>query len=152
MITNDDIEKLGYNWSMVDMYEPIEEPIILNTDTSANHGVHWMTAIAIDGALYIYDPLGPHNDRVTSLREPIDNKLRKIARDNGLRLYFYPHASQMRDNQLCGYHALYVAQLIKRALDGGIALNPSKIDGAIRKVFGRGADLGDIDVLRRAFE
>lgn len=152
MINSDDIERLGYKWSMIDKYKPTDEPVILNTDTSENSGVHWMTAIAIDGTLYIYDPLGPRNERVTSQYEKIDLNLEYIARTNGLSLHFYPHASQMLNNQLCGYHALYVAQLIKRAIDQGVALTPAKIDGAIRKVFGCNADMSDVHLLEREFE
>jgi len=134
---------------MADSYKERKTPTIVNTDLAGNPGVHWVVAMRLsDGSDYIYDPLGPHNKRGSSLGVLTDRYLI----DNVLRAHIYPYQSQMATNKLCGWHAIYVATLIKRALAKRRELDATAIDELIKSKFGTSADSTDIDLLERFFE
>lgn len=76
---------------------------------------------------------------------PIDPILRRGAR----AIHFFPYQSQMENNELCGWHSLYIAGLL-REMRSKIT-NARDADRLIKQQFGTGADNGDIRLLQRAF-
>jgi len=136
---------------MVDTYDGNNTgfPIIVNTDTSNGPGVHWIVALRLpNGEPYVYDPLGPQNNRIGSQMIPADVFLN---RDFGEKPHFYPYRSQLKSNSLCGWHAIYVANLITEGIQNGLE-SPQEIDRLIESKFGRTADGGDVRLLETVFD
>lgn len=150
MISAQDIENNGFEWQMIDQIRIGKVPVIVNTDTSAGPGVHWIVAVILpNGVPYVYDPLGPRNKRMTSNYQNSDVILMKAL---GNRIAMYPYPSQMRDNSLCGWHSLFIANTLKNGLKMGLIKNQKDADALIQAYFGKSADRADIEVLRRAFQ
>ncbi len=85
---------------MVDTYVGNNKgyPIIVNTDTSNGPGVHWIVALRLpNGEPYVYDPLGPQNNRIGSQMIPADVFPNRAF---GQKPHFYPYRSQLKSNSL----------------------------------------------------
>ena len=141
---------------MVDDFQEalkVNKPLIINTDISGGPGVHWIVAVLRPkGGLYIYDPLGPANDRVDSMGEHVDQYLRKQSKGAEHKLHLYPHPSQIRTTGHCGWFSIYVAKLLKRYLDVFPDISNEQVDQLIVKRFGRTADWGDVRKLIEALD
>lgn len=136
---------------MADTFELTrDQPTIVNTDLQNSQGIHWIVALILNnGQGFIFDPLGPKNIRQASDGTHTDSIIKSRMKQMGARsIHVFPYQTQMSTNSLCGWHSIYVAKLIE-----SIALKTIKsIDAAIIDEFGREADLGDIEVLRKAFQ
>lgn len=130
MITSLDIERNGFRWFNIDTIPsalPVGEAVIVNTDRSSGNGVHWMTLVRLnEKTYYLFDPLGPKNERVESDGSAdVDRLLARAVRPGIVN--HYPHAVQQHSDVLCGFHALYVAGLIR----DGANWTPAKLTKAI---------------------
>jgi len=95
--------------------------------------VHWVVLVRLSsGAVYLYDPLGPVNKRMTS-----DGTPSRLAYDHS-----YQYHSQLSTTGHCGYFAVYVARIIRRLVRLG-RLAQTDLTNAIKTEFGRSADWGD---------
>ena len=138
-VTASDVMMSGFRWSYADKaYQQLNtlaigEPLIVNTDTTGGPGVHWVTLVKLPGnKIYLYDPLGPDNERVTSDGIPINLRFD----------YIYPYKSQLQSTGHCGYFAIYVARLIRK-LARLNRLTALTLTDTIQSEFGRSADWGD---------
>ena len=138
-VTASEIVKAGFKWSYADQADrrlrtlAIGEPLIVNTDLTGGEGVHWVVLTRLPaGHVYLYDPLGPTNDRVTSDGTPSDLPY----------THTYPYESQLSSTGHCGYFAVYVARIIRR-IARHTQLTPLAMTNAIKAEFGRSADWGD---------
>jgi hypothetical protein len=152
-VTAGEIVKAGFKWSYADQADrrlrslAIGEPLIVNTDLTGGEGVHWVVLTRLSGGhIYLYDPLGPSNDRVASDGSAVDLPYTHI----------YPYESQLSSTGHCGYFAVYVARIIRRLMRAAgnrddsqsrtsqhDRLTPLAITNAIKAEFGRSADWGD---------
>lgn len=130
---------------MIDQFEneiKTNEPIIVNTDTDDNNGVHWIVIVERPTQkLYIYDPLGKKNKRVNSQGQSVNTFL------SGGR--FYPYESQLKTTTNCGYFAIYVAKLLKEYLDENPNATNGELDNIIINKFGTSADFGDAKLVKK---
>jgi hypothetical protein len=139
-----DIERAGFKWAYADQANrklntmPLGEPLIVNTDSTGGPGVHWVVMVrqyeemGTKPAVFLYDPLGDDNERLTS-----DGKPSKLKYD-----LLYGPASQLASTDHCGYFAIYVADLIRKDR----SKTADEYDIPIRRAFGDSPDWGDAKV------
>lgn len=149
-MTSADIESAGHHWAMIDTLGhvlqrvPLGDPVITNTDTSSSVGIHWLVVIQWKpNELYIYDPLGKNNNRVTAAGSSSDAFLYAMK-----SVYYFPYKSQMISSDDCGYFAIMVSDALAA---GAIRKNPKEYDKIIISLFGREADRGDVAKLKKYF-
>jgi hypothetical protein len=115
---------------------PLGEPLIVNTDNTGGPGVHWVVMVKMRDedhpGVYLYDPLGRNNKRVTS-----DGKPSKLKFD-----WVQWPASQLASTDHCGYFAIYVADLIRQVKPR----IPEELGVQLDDAFGTGPDWGDARV------
>jgi len=114
---------------------PFGEPLIVNTDNTGGPGVHWVVMVRMsdedDGhqGVFLYDPLGNDNKRVTSDGKPSKLKYEWVQ---------WP-ASQLASTDHCGYFAIFVADIIRRVKPR----IPEELGELLDEAFGTGPDWGD---------
>jgi len=116
-ITSDDIESNGVRWCMADTADKClagraRAPFIVNTARSddSSGGLHWITARLFGKRAFVFDPLGPRNQR------PNDALLTdSLKRAGAEKIVEFPFAVQDKATTHCGWFALAVAKLIRRA-------------------------------------
>jgi len=86
-------------------------PIIINTALSNEEGEHWITAYKHGGNVFVYDSLGPRNNRSN---DAIIRKRLGRSDQKGKGLHFYPHINQSRKSNICGWLALLVAGYLRK--------------------------------------
>jgi len=150
MISSEDIEKNGLPYGMVDTFVLYQGPIVVNTDTSNNGGIHWFVLAQLpDNSIYMFDPLGPKNLRRTSDGHYSDHILKH--RLEGMLIHKFPYQIQHKSSTLCGWYSIYIAQVIRTLLNEFPKLKHQQITAAIESQFGRKPSQKDIDILKRVF-
>ena len=95
--------------------------------------------------MWLYDPLGPENDRVSSDGASTDALL------CGCSAHVFPFRSQISSTSLCGYFALYAAEKVAEHLRTHPRATPEQLDALIVRAFGKSADWGDVATLDQEF-
>jgi hypothetical protein len=123
VVSGGDIEKSGIDWKCIDNFHLSNgKAIVVNTDTSAGPGIHWIVLVRLGDALYVYDPLGPHNNRVhwaehngKEILMPSDPIMESAARRYKISsIVFYPHKTQLDKSDHCGQFAQLVAGIVNQ--------------------------------------
>lgn len=118
-------------------HRKIGKPLIVNTDTSGNRGVHWIVMCRLKKGLYVFDPLGPRNQRLSSDYVPIDQLI--MTADT----HIYPWATQLKSSSACGWHSIAVASMIRDYVQSHHLATASELDTLIASKFGHRADKKD---------
>jgi uncharacterized protein YneF (UPF0154 family) len=133
---------MGFKWYSANTIPKdlkVGQPIIVNTDLKSGFGVHWITMIKLDPKnKYVYDPLGKNNPRISGQGQLVDSLLLDKS------THLYPYESEMRSSKDCGYFAIFVARLMKKAFARNPSVTSDQIDALIQKKFGKTADKGDV--------
>lgn len=125
----------------------IGEPVIVNTDHKDGQGIHWMVIVKLNrGRVYIYDPLGPSNNRISSDGTSTDEYLQ----GSRFKVHYFPYASQFKSSDDCGYFAIMIGLTFKNFLNRSNISNRT-LDNIIKKIFGTSPDVSDVKKLERAF-
>jgi len=149
MMSNNDIQKNGYDVEMVDTFEKLlqyDKPFVVNTDVSTGQGIHYICLYKYDeNNVFIIDSLGPHNFR------PYDKIMFDILRKNHLNFSFYPYKFQTNKSIKCGWWAIWCCHLIDILLKHYDNINPQIITENVVKFVGKTAENYDEFVLAKSF-
>lgn len=143
MINSEDIKKNGIAVGSADKFKLHDrEPIIINTDLSGGPGIHWIVLVPIDEHVYIIDSLGPDNYR------PNDATMLSKLNQMGYDYSVYDGTYQYANDSLCGFFAIYVANLVKNF---GNDITPRQLFELVYDAFQDTPDDGDIQKLIESF-
>lgn len=130
-ITSSDLEKNNVPWAMIDdISKPLaqgEFAIVANTARADEPGIHWICIARLSGPVaYIYDPLGPDNERPHD-----DVMLAELERAGARRIAWFPSRTQAATSHHCGWLAMAVCKLLSEARPA----DPRAASGVIRAYF-----------------
>lgn len=161
MISNEDIEANGLDWSMAnDIKLKTSVPVIVNTDTSDGNGVHWISMVKLKSKngkeIFIYDPLGAKNMRGSSDGRLTDKILYDSIQRNGpfepSNIHIYGPRTQKIGNTLCGWYSMFVASQIKKQLKEIPDTTASELATMIKNLFDQGATARNIRIMHDGFK
>ena len=125
----------------------MNEPVIVNTDTQEGPGVHWIILVRLKSepdALYLLDPLGPENARVTHNLDDASSIMNQRARQLGInQIVAFPFNLQSKKTAHCGQFAEALAETIRDIIKK--YKNPSLdlLTDIVANVFGTNAKGGE---------
>jgi len=130
LITSEDIERNGFRWYSADTIpEGIRngDVFLVNTDVSKGQGIHWITVCKRQGNIYVFDPLGPNNDRDNN-DIIIENLSASVA--NPDNIHIITKKSQNINANTCGWISLLTAAIWEQyPYDEPIEILNKKIKG-----------------------
>jgi hypothetical protein len=148
LVSSQDIAKSGFKWYNIDNFElPANEPVIVNTDTQEGPGVHWIILVRLKAdknTLYLVDPLGPENARVTHNLDDASSIMNQRAQQLGInQIAAFPFTLQSKETAHCGQFAEAIAETIRDVVKK--YKNPSldELTDIMAKVFGTNTKGGE---------
>ena len=112
---------------------PMNEPYILNTDTTDGAGIHWMTIYRTPKQLFYYDPL-------STKVQPVHRSVKEWASQNNIQVIPNIFNHQPMKSNLCGYFAIHMALIFKKMR----RMTQKIFEDTLLRVHGPDSDIGDV--------